>query len=70
MVTATCFALLAAISQTGLYHTYFCSVFYMPVWYTVETGKRSVAFLAPSFPAAPVSVIDDKSHEGNAIKRM
>ena len=42
----------------------------MPVWYTVETGKRSVAFLAPSFPASPVSVIDDTSHEGNAIKRM
>ena len=42
----------------------------MPVWYTVETGKRSVAFLAPSFLASPVSVIDDKSHEGNAIKRM
>jgi len=69
-VTAMCVVLLGAVSQTGWYHTYFCSVFCMHVWYTVETGESPVAFLAPSYPASPVSVIDDKSHEGNAIKRM
>jgi hypothetical protein len=69
-VTTMCVAVLAAVLQNRWYHTYFCSVFSMPVWYRVETGKRSVAFLAPSFPVSPISVIDDKSHEGNAIKRM